>query len=274
MTDAALGFRTGSRAAITRLADIGIGPGTLRAVLLPTLFAAGILGLWEFLVWFFDYPRVILPAPSLVWTALIDQFDLIWFHTVPTMRDSIAGFFVAVVLGVGCAAAISINRYVRDSLYPLLVTIQLVPKVAWTPLFIVWAGIGWESRLSIATFIGFFPILIAMVTGLQSTDKSLVRLCKALTASSWQTFWMVRLPASVPYFFSGCKIAITLAVIGVIVGEFISSSEGLGFLILLGASNYETDLILASITVLCLMGLAFYGLVQAAEYLTQRRMSR
>ena len=274
MTDAALGFRTGSRAAIIRLADIGIGSGTLRAVLLPTLFAAGILGLWEFLVWVFDYPRVILPAPSLVWTALIDQFDLIWFHTVPTMRDSIAGFFVAVVLGVGCAAAISINRYVRDSLYPLLVTIQLVPKVAWTPLFIVWAGIGWESRLSIATFIGFVPILIAMVTGLQSTDKSLVRLCKALTASSWQTFWMVRLPASVPYFFSGCKIAITLAVIGVIVGEFISSSEGLGFLILLGASNYETDLILASITVLCLMGLAFYGLVQAAEYLTQRWMSR
>jgi NitT/TauT family transport system permease protein len=177
-------------------------------------------------------------------------------------------------LGVGCAAAITMNRYIRDSLYPLIVTIQLVPKVAWTPLFIVWAGIGWESRMSIATFIAFFPILIAMVTGLQSTDKSLVRLCTALMAGSMKTFWLVRLPASVPYFFSGCKIAITLAVIGVIVGEFISSSEGLGFLILLGASNYETDLILASITVLCLMGLAFYGLVQAAEYLTRRWMFR
>jgi NitT/TauT family transport system permease protein len=259
---------------MTRLADYGISPGTLRAVLLPTLFAAGILGLWEFLVRYFDYPEVILPAPSLVWAALIDRFDLIWFHTVPTMRDSIAGFFVAMVLGVGFAAAITINRYIRDSLYPLIVTIQLVPKVAWTPLFIVWAGIGWESRLSIATFIGFFPILIAMVAGLQSTDRSLVRLCTALTASSWQTFRMVRLPASVPYFFSGCKIAITLAVIGVIVGEFISSSEGLGFLILLGASNYETDLILASITVLCLMGLAFYGMVQAADMLTRRWMSR
>ena len=274
MTDAAIGLQRVWQPAKTRLADIGISPATVRATILPVIFAGTVLGLWEFLVWYFDYPRVILPAPSLIWAALIDRFDLIWFHTVPTMRDSIAGFLVAMVLGVGCAAAITINRYVRDSLYPLIVTIQLVPKVAWTPLFIVWAGIGWESRLSIATFIAFFPILIAMVTGLRSTDRSLVRLCTALTATPWQTFRMVRLPASVPYFFSGCKIGITLAVIGVIVGEFISSSEGLGFLILLGASTYETDLILASITVLCLMGLAFYGLVEAADILTRRWMSR
>lgn len=274
MTDATLGVRKVWQPLQTRLDMAGIDMGTVRAFAYPTLFAAGILILWEFLVTYFDYPAVILPAPSLVWAALIDRFDLIWFHTVPTMRDSIAGFLVAVVLGVGFAAAITINKYVRDSLYPLLVTIQLVPKVAWTPLFIVWAGIGWESRMSIATFIAFFPILISMVSGLQSTDKSLVRLCTSLRATSWQTFWMVRLPASVPYFFSGCKIAITLAVIGVIVAEFISSSEGLGFLILLGASNFETDLILASITVLCLMGLAFYGLVQAADVYTNRWMFR
>lgn len=274
MTDATMGVRRVWQPVQARLDMAGVDMGTVRAFVYPTLFAAGILLLWEFLVTYFDYPAVILPAPSLVWAALIDRFDLIWFHTVPTMRDSIAGFLVAVALGVGFAAAITINKYVRDSLYPLLVTIQLVPKIAWTPLFIVWAGIGWESRMTIATFIAFFPILISMVAGLQSTDKSLVRLCTSLQASSWQTFWMVRLPASVPYFFSGCKIAITLAVIGVIVAEFISSSEGLGFLILLGASNFETDLILASITVLCLMGLAFYGLVQAAEILTNRWMFR
>jgi len=272
MTDAALGVRKAWQPILIRLDEIGINTAAVRAVLIPTLFAAGILGLWEFLVDYFDYPAVILPAPSLVWAAFLDRFDLIWFHTVPTMRDSIAGFIVAMVLGVGFAAAITVNRYVRDSLYPLIVTIQLVPKVAWTPLFIVWAGIGWESRMSIATFIAFFPILISMVSGLQSTDKSLVRLCTALTASSWQTFWMVRLPASIPYFFGGCKIAITLAVIGVIVAEFISSSEGLGFLILLGASNYETDLILASITVLCLMGLVFCGLVEMADIYTRKWM--
>lgn len=274
MTDAAIGSRSALRPALNRLADYGISPESLRAVILPTIFAAAVLGLWEFLVWYFDYPRVILPAPSVIWAALVDRFDLIWFHTVPTMRDSMAGFLIGMVLGVGGAAAITVNRYIRDSLYPLIVTLQLVPKIAWTPLFIVWAGIGWESRLSIATFIAFFPILIAMVTGLRDTNRSYVRLCQALTASPWQTFWLVRLPASVPYFFSGCKIGITLAVIGVIVGEFISSSEGLGFLILLGAANYETDLILASIFVLCLMGLAFYGLVQLGDTLTKKWMSR
>lgn len=274
MTDATLGVRKVWQPVAARLDMAGIDMGTVRAFVYPTAFAVGILLLWEFLVTYFDYPSVILPAPSLVWAALIDRFDLIWFHTIPTMRDSIAGFFIAVLLGGGFAAAITINRYVRDSLYPLLVTIQLVPKIAWTPLFIVWAGIGWESRMTIATFIAFFPILISMVDGLQSTDKSLVRLCTALKASSWQTFWMVRLPASVPFFFSGCKIAITLAVIGVIVAEFISSSEGLGFLILLGASNFETDLILASILVLCLMGLVFYGLVELGDIMTNRWMSR
>ena len=274
MTDATLGVRKVWQPVAARLDMAGIDMSTVRTFVYPTAFAVGILVLWEFLVTYFDYPAVILPAPSLVWAALIERFDLIWFHTIPTMRDSIAGFFIAVLLGGGFAAAITINRYVRDSVYPLLVTIQLVPKIAWTPLFIVWAGIGWESRMTIATFIAFFPILISMVAGLQSTDKSLVRLCTALRASSWQTFWMVRLPASVPFFFSGCKIAITLAVIGVIVAEFISSSEGLGFLILLGASNFETDLILASILVLCLMGLIFYGLVELADIMTNRWMSQ
>ena len=203
MTDAAIGFRTMWQPAMSRLADYGISMSTIRATVLPTLFAASILGLWEFLVWYFDYPKVILPAPSLIWIALTERFDLIWFHTMPTMRDSIAGFMIAVFLGVAMAGSIIMSRIIRNALYPLLITIQLVPKVAWTPLFIVWAGIGWESRISIATFIAFFPILIAMVSGLQSTDKSLVRLCTALTASTWQTFWLVRMPASVPYFFSG-----------------------------------------------------------------------
>lgn len=123
MTDAALGVRKAWQPILIRLDEIGINTAAVRAVLIPTLFAAGILGLWEFLVDYFDYPAVILPAPSLVWAAFLDRFDLIWFHTVPTMRDSIAGFIVAMVLGVGFAAAITVNRYVRDSLYPLIVTI-------------------------------------------------------------------------------------------------------------------------------------------------------
>jgi NitT/TauT family transport system permease protein len=242
----------------------------LRPLLLPVAFGAGLLLLWQALVVVFGYPKVILPAPSDICAALVEDFAVIWQQSVPTVRDTLAGFALAAVFGVGLASLLSFSRLLRDAIYPLIVVIQLVPKIAWTPLFIVWVGIGWQSRLTIAAFIGFFPIFIAMMAGLDSTDRSLVRLCRGLTASPWRTFWLVRLPASMPYLFAGLKIAITLAVIGVIVAEFISSSEGLGFLILKSAALLRTDLILAAITVLCVIGLACYGAVHAGELAVRR----
>ncbi|MFI5000150.1 MAG: ABC transporter permease [Reyranellales bacterium] len=237
----------------------------LRPLVLPTAFAVSVLLLWQVLVLVFHYPKVILPAPSDIFVALTGNFDVIWQQTVPTMRDTLVGFALAAVFGIGLASLLSFNRLVRDAIYPLIIVIQLVPKIAWTPLFIVWVGIGWQSRLTIATFIGFFPIFIAMMAGLESTDRSLVHLCKGLSATPWRTFWLVRLPASMPYLFAGLKIAITLAVIGVIVAEFISASEGLGFLILKSAALLQTDVIFAAITVLCILGLIFYGAVHAGE---------
>ena len=242
----------------------------LRPLILPTAFGASLLLLWQGLVVVFGYPKVILPAPSDIYAALVEDFAVIWQQSVPTVRDTLAGFALAALFGVGLASLLSFSRLLRDAIYPLIVVIQLVPKIAWTPLFIVWVGIGWQSRLTIAAFIGFFPIFIAMTAGLDSADRSLVRLCRGLTASPWRTFWLVRLPASMPYLFAGLKIAITLAVIGVIVAEFISSSEGLGFLILKSAALLRTDLILAAITVLCVIGLACYGAVHVGELAVRR----
>ncbi|MBL6614204.1 MAG: ABC transporter permease [Reyranella sp.] len=242
----------------------------LRPFVLPATFGAALILLWQALVVIFGYPKVILPAPSDIWAVLLDELPTIWQQTVPTVRDTLAGFAIATVFGVGLAALLSFSRLLRDAIYPLVIVIQLVPKIAWTPLFIVWVGIGWQSRLTVAAFIAFFPIFIAMMAGLESTDRSLVRLCRGLTASPWRTFWLVRLPASVPYLFAGLKIAITLAVIGVIVAEFISSSEGLGFLILKAAALLRTDLILAAIAVLCVVGLVCYGAVHAGELAVRR----
>jgi NitT/TauT family transport system permease protein len=248
----------------------GIYVDRLRGLVLPIAFAAGLLLLWQAAVAALQVPKVILPAPSDVFGALLANAGTIARQTVPTVRDTLLGFVLATVLGVGLAALLSFSRLLRDAVYPLVVVIQLVPKIAWTPLFIVWAGIGWPSRLAIATFIGFFPIFIAMTAGLEATDQSLVRLCRGLSASSWRTFWLVRLPGSLAYLFAGLKIAITLSVIGVIVAEFISSSEGLGFLILKSAALLQTDLILAAIAVLCIVGLACYGVVHAAELAARR----
>ncbi|MBY0322797.1 MAG: ABC transporter permease [Reyranella sp.] len=242
----------------------------LRPLLLPTAFGIGLILLWQALVVIFAYPKVILPAPSDIWAVLLVELPTIWQQAVPTVRDTLAGFAIATLFGVGLASLLSFSRLLRDAIYPLIIVIQLVPKIAWTPLFIVWVGIGWQSRLTVAAFIAFFPIFIAMMAGLESTDRSLVRLCRGLTASAWRTFWLVRFPASMPYLFAGLKIGITLSVIGVIVAEFISSSEGLGFLILKAAALLQTDLILAAIAVLCVVGLACYGAVHAGELAIRR----
>jgi NitT/TauT family transport system permease protein len=248
----------------------GLGLHRLRPAILPIAFAASLLLLWQGLTVLFGFPKVILPAPSDVFAAFVGNFGEIARQAFPTLRDTLAGFLLATLFGVGLASLLSFNRLLRDAIYPLVVIVQLVPKIAWTPLFIVWAGIGWPSRLTIAAFIGFFPIFVAMMAGLEATDRSLVRLCQALTATPWRTFWLVRLPGAIPYLFAGLKIAITLSVIGVIVAEFISSSEGLGFLILKSAALLETDLILAAITMLCIVGLACYGALCAGEVAVRR----
>jgi NitT/TauT family transport system permease protein len=242
----------------------------LRAAILPLAFAVALLLLWQALVVIFQYPKVVLPAPSDIFDALVLNFGVICQQAVPTTRDTLAGFLLATLLSVGIASLLCFSRLLRDTVYPLVILLQLVPKIAWTPLFIVWAGIGWPSRLTIATFIAFFPIFISMMAGLEATDRSLVRLSTSLTATPWRTFWLIRLPASMPYLFAGLKIGVTLSVIGVIVAEFISSSEGLGFLILKSAALLQTDLILASITVLCLLGVALYGIVHAGEVAVHR----
>ena len=186
------------------------------------------------------------------------------------MMETILGFILAVVLGVMLAVLLTYSPAWRAALYPNLVFFQLIPKVALAPLFIIWLGIGIESRLFFALFISFFPIVISMATGLAEVDASLLRLCRSLTATEWQVFVNVRFPYSLPFLFSGMKIGITMAMIGVIVGEFITAQAGLGYLIVFATSRAETAVIIAAISVLCVLGLALYGLVVLGELAMRR----
>src|SRR3979490_2351645 len=129
----------------------------LRPLALPTAFAAAPVLTGQALVLIFGYPKVILPAPSDIFIALTDNFAMIWEQTVPTVRDTLAGLALAAVFGVGLASLLSFSRLLHDAIYPLIVVIQLVPKIAWTPLFIVWVGIGWRSGLPTPTFLRLFP---------------------------------------------------------------------------------------------------------------------
>lgn len=245
----------------------------LRAILLPTLTAILILALWEFTVRILNVPPVLLPAPSAIWDRLTELFfPLILQHAIPTVTESLLGFIISSILGILLAGLLSSSTIIREALYPNVVFFQLIPKIALAPLFIVWLGIGSESRVAFSIFISFFPVVVATLAGLDNVDRQLIMLCKALRASEWQVFRDVRVPFAIPYMFSGMKIATTFSIIGIIVGEFVTSQAGLGYLILFASAQAETELIFASIVVLCAFGLVFYGLVAMAETYLRKKL--
>jgi NitT/TauT family transport system permease protein len=236
-----------------------------RSIILPLVLAAIVLLLWEVGVRTAGVPEVILPAPSTIAKVLWSKHEILLRHAQPTILESAGGFALASILGIGLAILLSYSRLAREALYPNLVFFQLIPKIALAPLFIIWFGIGSESRLAFAVFISFFPIVIATIAGFASVDKNMVRLCRSLTATEWQIFTSVKFPAALPYIFSGMKVAMTMAIIGVIIGEFITAQQGLGYLIVFATARADTVVGMAAIAMLCAGGLLLYGLVAAAE---------
>jgi NitT/TauT family transport system permease protein len=247
-----------------------VGQAT-RKVALPIVTAAIFLLLWELLVDASRIGAVLLPPPSAILKATWVHRDVLMANAVPTALESIAGFALSVILGGLLGVLLVYSRPAADALYPNVILFQLVPKVAVAPLFILWFGIGWESRLAIALFIAFFPIVISTVSGLKAADPNILRLCNSLTATRSQVFFRVRLPYSLPFLFNGMKISMTLAIIGVIVGEFVTSQSGLGYIILFAGSQMETTIVMAALLMLCIVGLVLYGLVAVAEKLLMRR---
>jgi len=239
-------------------------------VILPLLLALVVLLMWEYGVQMAGIPEVILPAPSSIFKVMISKNEILLRHSGPTILESAGGFALASILGIGLAILLSYSRFASEALYPNLVFFQLIPKIALAPLFIIWFGIGSESRLAFAVFISFFPIVISTIAGFASVDTNMVRLCRSLTATEWQIFTSVKFPAALPYIFSGMKVAMTMAIIGVIIGEFITAQQGLGYLIVFATARADTVVGMAAITTLCAGGLLLYGLVAAAEAIANR----
>jgi NitT/TauT family transport system permease protein len=246
----------------------------LRPVILPIATAGVMLLVWQLACGLLHIPQVILPPPTMIAAQLWHILPVLLQQAVPTTLDTLVAFFAATLLGVGLAIALSCSRLVRDMLYPNLVAFQLIPKVALAPLFVVWLGITSESRIAFSTFASFFPVVISAVLGFAATDASTLRLCRSLTASDWQSFTLVRLPFALPAIFSGMKIAMTMAIIGVIIGEFISAKAGLGFYILYASSRMDTAAIFAALFVLCMIGASLFGAVALAERYVRQHYGR
>ena len=242
-----------------------------RSVLLPLILAASVLLCWEIAVRLSNIPQVILPAPSVIFQIILAQHEILLRHALPTVLEAAGGFLIASALVIALAVWLSYSRLAREALYPNLVFFQLIPKIALAPLFIIWLGIGSESRLAFSVFISFFPIVIATTAGFANVDRNMIKLCQSLTATEWQTFSSVKFPSALPYIFSGMKVAMTLAIIGVIIGEFITAQRGLGYLIVFATARAETGVAMAAIVVLCGGGLVLYSIVALAENIANRR---
>jgi NitT/TauT family transport system permease protein len=242
----------------------------LPAVALPTVTAFCFLLAWQSIAVFGEISPTILPSPTMIIAQLTENFPLILKHTVPTTYETLLAFGISLPLGIALAALMVYSAIAYQALYANIIFFQLIPKIALAPLFIVWLGIGSPSRITFSIFICFFPILISTVAGLQSVETNMLRLCRSLRMSDWQVLIRVRFPSSPPFIFSGMKVAVTLAIIGVVVGEFIASQAGLGYLILFASSRQQTDLALACITMLCVVGLLLYGVVVLAEKVVMR----
>jgi NitT/TauT family transport system permease protein len=233
--------------------------------MLPALGLALLILVWHVCVVAFNVPPVILPRPGLVLDSTIANWRLIVSEGWITLLESLYGFVLAFLLGVPLAVAIAGSRTLNLMFYPLLIATQSLPKVALAPLILVWLGTGMESKLAIAWLVAFFPIVVDTATGLRNTPAEFLDLATAVRASRFQTFWKIRFPAALPFVISGSKVAITLAVIGAVIGEFIGSNEGLGNLLLVANSQINIPLAFACLIGLAAIGIGLYGAVAAVE---------
>jgi NitT/TauT family transport system permease protein len=209
----------------------------------------------------------VLPTPDKVVRAFIGRFDLLLSEGWITFKETIYGFLLALAVGLPIAVAIANSRPLNLMFYPLLVALQSVPKVALAPIVMIWLGTGIESKLAIVWLVAFFPIIVDTTAGLRSTPRELLELAHSLRATPWQIFLKVQVPAALPFVLTGAKVAMTLAVIGAVIGEFVSSSEGLGFLLLSATSQLDTPLAFAALFALSMLGVFSYLLVEGVEIL-------
>jgi len=242
----------------------------LRLLAPPAAALLLLFGLWEWLARSGALNLRLLPAPSTIWATLERSIGILSVQALPTFWGALAGIVLAALLGIALGMAVSFSRTLMQAVYPTVVFFQLIPKVALAPVFLIWFGTGWTANVVFSVSIAFFPVLVATITGLGAAPANYEGLCRSLMMSRLRIFLKVRLPFALPYIFSGLRIGVTFAVIGVVLGEFITAQAGLGYIILFSANNFETALLLAAILLLCGVGVALFGLFLGLEALMLR----
>jgi NitT/TauT family transport system permease protein len=209
-------------------------PSSAWAIVGALTFLA-LLALWELLVRGFNIPGWLLPAPSAL--ALAEWRGELVRHSLVTLYETLLGFVLSIAISIPLAVAVVHSAILRNTIYPILLAFQSVPKVAIAPCSCLWIGFGTLPKIVVVFLVCFFPIIVATATGLSAVPARLMEVIRSLSASTTQTFIKVRFPTAMPYIFVGLKVAITLAVIGAVIGEFVGSADGLGYLILVSTRS-------------------------------------
>ena len=237
----------------------------VRNALYPLVGVAIILLIWQLYTDLFGINRIVLPSPTDILWASAANWPVLLRECWPTFLESVLGFILAVVIGIPFAVCVANSRVLNLTLYPILIATQSVPKVAVAPIILVWFGLGMQSKLVIAFLVAFFPIVVDTAAGMRATSAGLLELARSLRASPLQVFLKVQFPSALPFIFAGSKVAVTLAVIGAVIGEFIGSVGGLGNLLLTANSQLDSPLAWAALVWLSALGILLFAAVVLAE---------
>ena len=224
----------------------------------PLITAIGLLLGWEALVWATGLPPYVLPPPSRVLVVMAERHDLLLAEAAWTAAEMILGLLLGLVLGGALAVVFAASAGWRRWALPLVIVSQAIPVIAIAPLLVVWLGYGMASKVAMAALVIFFPVVSTLYDGLRRTDQGWLDLARTMDAGPWAMLLQIRLPAALPAFASGVRIAAAVAPIGAVIGEWVGASAGLGYLMTLSLARGQTPLAFAALVVLCLLGLALY----------------
>lgn len=239
----------------------------LISISLPLLTFIGLVVMWQLAVIVFHVPNYVVPKPTQIPGALTSHWSAIISATGSTLEESLLGFLVAALTAIPLALAITTVKVLEKTLYPLLIVVQTIPKIALGPLFVIWFGFGLMPKIALVFLLTFFPILVASATGFKALDLKLVYLMRSMGASRSQIVTKLRIPEALPHIFGGLEVGIVMSTTAALVAEFIGSNSGLGYLLLQSQGQLETTLVFAIIVIISAMGVVFAGALLAIKWL-------
>ncbi|MFM9883936.1 MAG: ABC transporter permease [Burkholderiales bacterium] len=216
----------------------------------------------------FGIKEYLLPPPSKVWTEFLRRYDTVMASAWVTTQEIVVGYLVAVVISIPLAMSVAYSRFMENAVYPIVVFLQIIPKIAIAPLFIIWFGFGFGPKVLIVFLLSFFPIVVASIAGFKSTDPDIMDFARTTGAGGWKLFAKIRLPQALPQIFTGLKVGAALSATAAVVAEFVASDKGLGYLLLQYNGNLDTPMVFATIVLLSVIGLVVYYAVELIERFT------